>query len=72
MNNLRKALLTTLMLQSTGAIAGDLIDESRDVNADAVIDVEIMNGVVTLTARLDRTSGAFPHDFCPSKEPLPP
>jgi DUF4097 and DUF4098 domain-containing protein YvlB len=42
-------MLAALMLQSACASAGDLIDESRDVNADAIIDVEIMNGVVTLT-----------------------
>lgn len=49
MNNLHKAVLTALLLQSASALAGDLIDETRNVNADAVIDIEIMNGVVTLT-----------------------
>lgn len=49
MTYMRKAILAALLLQSARASAGDLIDETRDVDADAIIDVEIMNGVVTLT-----------------------
>lgn len=49
MNKLRNALLTAVLLQSTRAVAGDLIDETRDVNADAIIDIELVNGSITLT-----------------------
>lgn len=48
MNKLPKAVLTAVLLQSTRALAGDLIDETRDVDADAIIDVELVNGAVTL------------------------
>ncbi len=48
MTNLRKALLTALLLQSTRALAGDLIDETRDVDADAIVDIELVNGSVSL------------------------
>jgi hypothetical protein len=48
MNNLHKAILGAVLLQSTRAIAGDLIDETRDVDADAIIDIELVNGTVTL------------------------
>jgi hypothetical protein len=49
MNKRLQAIFAAALLQATGASAGDLIDESRDVNSDAIIDVEIMNGVVTLS-----------------------
>jgi len=49
MNKLRTALFTALVMQSARAIAGDLIDETRNVDADAIIDVELVNGSVTLT-----------------------
>jgi hypothetical protein len=48
MNKLHKAILGAVLLQSTRAVAGDLIDETRDVDADAIIDVELVNGAVTL------------------------
>jgi hypothetical protein len=49
MTHLRKAIIAALALQATHAVAGELIDETRDVDADAIIDINIMNGVVTLT-----------------------
>jgi DUF4097 and DUF4098 domain-containing protein YvlB len=49
MNNLRKAMLAALLLPATHTIAGEAIDETRDVDADAIIDINIMNGDVTLT-----------------------
>jgi hypothetical protein len=48
MNKLNRAILSAVLLQSTRAFAGDLIDETRDVNADAIIDIELVNGTVTL------------------------
>jgi DUF4097 and DUF4098 domain-containing protein YvlB len=49
MTHLRRALLAALVLQATHAGAGEVIDETRDVDADAIIDINVMNGVVTLT-----------------------
>lgn len=49
MNKMQKAIAAAVLLQSAQAGAGELIDETRDVDPDAIIDVEIMNGVVTLT-----------------------
>lgn len=49
MNTLRTTLLAALLLQTGSAVAGEAIDETRDVDADAVIDIELTNGVVTLT-----------------------
>lgn len=48
MNTLHKAILGAMLLQSTRVFAGDLIDETRDVDADAIIDIELVNGNVTL------------------------
>lgn len=49
MNKLRKALLGVAVLQAVQAVAGEPIDETRDVDPNAIIDVELVNGVVTLT-----------------------
>lgn len=49
MNTLPKSLLLTLLLPCAHAAGGELIDATRDVGRDAIIDVEIRNGVVTLT-----------------------
>lgn len=49
MNKLRLAVATALLLQGMHADAGEPINESRDVAADAIIDVEILFGDVTLT-----------------------
>jgi DUF4097 and DUF4098 domain-containing protein YvlB len=48
MNKLLKAILGTVLLQSMHAVAGDLIDETRNVDADAIIDIELVNGNVTV------------------------
>ncbi|MDY6982219.1 MAG: DUF4097 family beta strand repeat-containing protein [Pseudomonadota bacterium] len=49
MNKLRLAAATALLLHGAHAAAGEPIDESRDVAADAIIDIEILFGDVTLT-----------------------
>jgi hypothetical protein len=48
MIKLHKAVLSAVFLQSARVVAGDLIDETRDVDADAIIDIELVNGQVTL------------------------
>lgn len=50
MNKLRLAIATTLLLQCAHAAGGEPIDESRDVAPDAIIDVEVLFGDVTLKA----------------------
>lgn len=47
MHALRTAL-TAALLHAVGALA-EPIDETRDVDADAMIDIEVMNAIVTIT-----------------------
>ncbi len=45
---LNTTLTAALLLHAAGALAGDPIDETRDVSADAMIDIEVTNAVVTI------------------------
>jgi hypothetical protein len=49
MNLLRLTLLTAALLTASAAQAGEAIDETREVAADALIDIEVTNGIITLT-----------------------
>lgn len=49
MNLIHLPLFATLLVTSGSLLGGEPIDETRDVASDAVIDIEIAHGTVTLT-----------------------
>lgn len=49
MNLIRLPFFATLLVTSGSLLGGEPIDETRDVASDAVIDIEIAHGTVTLT-----------------------